>query len=82
MQKPYIICHMTMSLDGKVTGEFLRRAEHPKVSEIYYQINRDSKADAYACGRITMQESFAGEWYPDLSALCLWKIKWTIWWMI
>lgn len=68
MQKPYIICHMTMSLDGKVTGEFLRRAEHPKVSEIYYQINRDYKADAYACGRVTMQESFAGEWYPDLSA--------------
>ena len=67
MQKPYIICHMTMSLDGKVTGEFLRRAEHPKVSEIYYQINRDYKADAYACGRVTMEGSFTGGWYPDLS---------------
>jgi len=55
-------------LDGKVTGEFLRRTEHPRVSEIYYQINRDYQADAYACGRVTMQESFAGEWYPDLSA--------------
>ncbi len=67
MQRPYIICHMTMSIDGKVTGEFLRREAHGKVSEIYYQINRDYKADAYACGRITMEGSFTGGWYPDLS---------------
>lgn len=67
MNRPYIICHMTMSLDGKVTGDFLRRAEHSGVSEIYYRINRDYGADAYACGRVTMEESFTGGWYPDLS---------------
>lgn len=27
-QRPYIICHMTTSLDGKVTGEHLRRDHH------------------------------------------------------
>lgn len=67
MNRPYIICHMTMSLDGKVTGDFLQRPEHAGVSEIYYQINRDYKADAYACGRVTMEESFTGGWYPNLS---------------
>ena len=67
MNRPYIICHMTTSIDGKVTGEFLTRPNHGAVSELYYQINRDYKADAYACGRVTMEGSFTGGWYPDLS---------------
>lgn len=67
MNRPYIICHMTISLDGKVTGEHLTRAEHSPVSEIYYELNRNFKADGYACGRITMEGSFSGGWYPDLS---------------
>ena len=58
---------MTTSLDGKVTGEHLRRDNHGPVSEVYYEINRNYKADAYACGRITMEGSFTGGWYPDLS---------------
>ena len=67
MSRPYIICHMTMSLDGKVTGEYLLRPEHEKVSEIYYELNRNFKADAYACGRVTMEGSFTGGWYPSLN---------------
>lgn len=66
MERPYIICHMTTSLDGKVTGQFLRRPEHAGVSQLYDEINRKYKADAYACGRITMEESFTHWWYPDL----------------
>jgi len=67
MDRPYIICHMTISIDGKVTGEFLDDPSCGKVSELYYQINRGYQADAYACGRVTMEESFTGGWYPDLS---------------
>jgi len=67
MNRPYIICHMTTTLDGKVTGEHLRRTNHAPVSEVYYEINRNYKADGFACGRITMEESFTGGWYPDLS---------------
>lgn len=66
MNRPYVICHMTMSIDGKVTGEFLSSVESEKAVEIYYQINRDYKADAFACGRITMEESFTQGWYPDI----------------
>lgn len=66
MERPYIVCHMTTSLDGKVTGNFLRRPEHAGVSELYYEINRKYKADAYACGRVTMEGSFTEGWYPDL----------------
>ena len=61
--KPYIICHMVTSIDGKVTGEFLTKNNH----EVYYQINRDYQADAFACGRVTMEESFTGGYYPNLN---------------
>ncbi len=65
--RPYIICHMVTSIDGKVTGNFLFREECEKATEIYYEINRGYKADGFICGRVTMEGSFTGGWYPDLS---------------
>ncbi len=67
MNKPYIICHMVMSIDGKVTGDFLYDSACQKASEIYYRLNRDLKADGFICGRITMETSFTNGWYPDLT---------------
>ncbi len=67
MNRPYIICHMTTSIDGKVTGDFLSHPASSSAIDVYYQINRDYKADGYACGRVTMQGSFCGDDYPDLS---------------
>ena len=66
-KRPYIICHMVTSLDGKVTGKFLYEPQCEKTTDLYYQINRDYKADGFACGRVTMEGSFTGGWYPDLS---------------
>ena len=68
MQRPYIICHMTMSIDGKVTGDFLFREECSKATEVYYEINRNLKCDGFICGRVTMEESFTHKWYPDLDS--------------
>lgn len=65
--RPYVICHMTTSIDGKVTGDFLFREECVPATEEYYRLNREIKAEAFACGRVTMEESFTGGWYPDLS---------------
>ena len=67
MDRPYIICHMTASIDGKVTGSFLNMPETEKAVDIYYEINRAYRAEAFACGRITMEGSFTGGWYPDLT---------------
>ena len=64
--KPHTICHMTTSLDAKVTGPFLSRQESlPAITE-YYRLNREIPAEAFACGRTTMEKSFTGGWYPDL----------------
>lgn len=67
MDRPKVICHMTTSIDGKVTGEFLGMAQCRHATEVYYEINRAYAADAFACGRVTMEESFTGGWFPDLS---------------
>ena len=66
MDRPYIICHMLTSIDGKVTGDFLLDNRIVKATNIYYQINRDFKADGFLCGRVTMEESFTGGYFPSL----------------
>ena len=67
-RRPKVICHMTTSLDGKVTGGFLGMPECERATEVYYEINRSYHADAYACGRVTMEGSFTGGWFPQLRA--------------
>lgn len=67
MNRPYIICHMVTSIDGKVTGEFLSKHECGSACEIYYDINRKTKSNGFICGRVTMEGSFTGGYYPDLA---------------
>lgn len=62
---------MVTSADGKATGEFLWRPECSAATAAYYEINRKYMsygADGFICGRITMQGSFTGGYYPDLTA--------------
>ena len=70
MNRPNIICHMVTSIDGKVTGDFLSRFECKKATDVYYELNRKynkNGANGFICGRVTMESSFTGGWYPDLS---------------
>lgn len=67
LNRPYIICHMVMSIDGKVAGDFLYTPERATATEEYYRINREYRADAFACGSITMKGSFTEHFQPDLS---------------
>lgn len=67
MERPFIICHMTTSIDGKVTGNFLADEASASACEIYYEINRSLKSNGFICGRVTMEGSFTNGWYPDLS---------------
>ncbi len=70
MTRPYIICHMVTSIDAKVTGDFLFRKQCEKATEVYYELNRNynkNGANGFICGRVTMESSFTGGWYPDLT---------------
>ncbi len=67
MNRPYIICHMVTSIDGKVTGDFLGEEICSGACDIYYNINRELESNGFICGRVTMEGSFTKGWYPDLS---------------
>lgn len=58
MIRPYIICHMVTSLDGKVTGDFLEKSAASGLIKDYYRIHREYGADGFLCGRVTMEGSF------------------------
>ena len=65
--RPYIICHMLTSLDGKVTGKFLDDKKIEHLIDEYYKIHSEFKADAFACGKNTFLEGFVKFNKVDLS---------------
>ena len=61
---------MVTSIDGKVTGDFLAQPACERATDVYYEINREYQAKGgggFICGRVTMEGSFTGGFYPDLS---------------
>lgn len=54
--KPYIICHMLSSIDGRIDGEILKDVT---VGGEYEATGSKLKGDAWICGRTTMQLHFA-----------------------
>ena len=65
--RPYIICHMLTSMDGKVTGSFLddKRIEH--LIDDYYRIHSELGGNGFACGKNTFLEGFVKDNKVDLS---------------
>jgi 2,5-diamino-6-(ribosylamino)-4(3H)-pyrimidinone 5'-phosphate reductase len=54
--KPYIICHMVSSVDGKIDGSALSSV---MAAGEYEATGAKLKGDAWICGRTTMQQHFA-----------------------
>jgi 2,5-diamino-6-(ribosylamino)-4(3H)-pyrimidinone 5'-phosphate reductase len=54
--KPYIICHMVSSVDGKIDGAALNSV---MADGEYEATGAKLKGDAWICGRTTMQQHFA-----------------------
>ena len=66
---------MLISIDGKITGEYMNTKTAEILCEEYYRINREYKADAFLCGRITMEGSFTNYKKPNLSPYKGVKVK-------
>src|SRR5215218_703331 len=58
--KPHVICHMMPSLDGRLRTE--RWAIPNKVHEEYDRTADTYRAQAWLCGRVTMEEFANGRW--------------------
>ena len=65
--RPYIICHMLTSIDGKVTGKFLDDKKIEHLIDEYYRIHSELGGNAFACGKNTLLEAFVKDNKVDLS---------------
>ncbi|EIZ85157.1 deaminase-reductase domain-containing protein [Methylobacterium sp. GXF4] len=51
-QRPYVICHMTTSVDGRIK---VRRWKTLDADSPYERVHGELNGDAWMCGRVTMQ---------------------------
>lgn len=58
MERPYIICHMLTSLDGKIIGDYLKEERTAYFIDEYEKIHNSYECKAWMCCRITMEEHF------------------------
>ena len=68
MTRSYLILHMLISPDGRITGKYMEHPTAAALCEEYYRIHREYRADAFLCGRVTMEGSFTGGATPPLDA--------------
>lgn len=55
MKRPYIVCHMIMSIDGKTTGEFMWWEDKYPISAAYAAKIEEYAPKAYIGGRKSIQ---------------------------
>ena len=62
--KPYVICHMMSSVDGHALTDGWDRTLKKQADTTYERLAERFDFDAWACGRVTMEEIAHGEGYP------------------
>lgn len=66
VNRPYIICHMMTSLDGKITGPYLNDEHCETIMDLYDKQHEAFVTKAWICGRKTMEENFTFGEAPKL----------------
>ena len=67
--RPYINCFMLMTIDGKVTGNFLSSERCIFFLNLYNKMNKEFKTDGTIYGKTTMNESYTNDYFPDLTKI-------------
>lgn len=66
MNRPYVICHMLTSLDGKIDGPFMSAPETRPVAAEYGRLRPTFQCQATMYGTTTMEEVYAEGRAPAL----------------
>ncbi|MHC5248390.1 dihydrofolate reductase family protein [Enterococcus sp. LJL90] len=70
MTKPFIFCHMLISLDGKITGKYMSTPEGEAAGEYFYQLAFGKQAfyknQGWLSGRKTTDDNFTFYKEPEL----------------
>ena len=64
--KPYVICHMNASIDGRAWGSRWRPAEN-RIPGLFERIHEQIGNGSWLIGRVTGSEYAKGSGYPDRS---------------
>lgn len=72
MNRPYIFCHMMMSLDGKIMGNYMDTPQGSAAGDVFYQIafgeNPHYHHQGWLSGRVTTDDNFTFYAKPELDA--------------
>lgn len=66
MNRPYVICHLLASLDGKIGGSFFESEEAGYAYPVYGSLRRQYACDAVMNGAVTCAEIYASGYAGDL----------------
>ena len=67
MKKPYIICHMMSTVDGRIISANWADADTKRTfSGLYEQCHQSFDSQAWMCGRVTMEKDFTKGEKPKL----------------
>ncbi|MDR3712643.1 MAG: RibD family protein [Puia sp.] len=67
MKKPFVICHMMSSVDGRILSKNWGSQELvKKFSGLYEECHETFGSQAWMCGRVTMEKDFSNGAKPDL----------------
>lgn len=58
IQRPYVICHMLQSIDGRIAGAFFHSNNTRALSKIYGEMKDRFEADGIIYGSVTANEIF------------------------
>lgn len=67
MRKPYVVCHMLTSLDGKIDGAYMGTAPCAPALSAYGEIRKDYGCQATLYGTTTMAETYADGFASEIA---------------
>ena len=68
MNRPYVICHMGSTVDGRIISKNWGSEEtRKKFSTIYENCHKSFDSQAWMVGRVTMEKDFTKGKQPDLT---------------
>lgn len=69
MERPKIICHMLTSINGKISGDYMKSKYAIAGSQAYETTNDSYRSQAWLCGRVTMEKNFTNFNKPKLKEI-------------
>lgn len=63
-ERPYVICHMLSSLDGKIDGDYFQMPELQPVRKASHDIRARYNCNVVLCGAVTAAEIYPCEFLP------------------